>query len=85
MKVGEAAPSPGETPVKLRASIRLMAMQAPQDCSPELVPLICGSLSGFLLAGLLLASGLAQISLVMPQLIGAGEAPDPAVERGLRR
>lgn len=85
MKVGEAATSQGETPVMIREPIRLMAMQAPQDSSPELVPLICGSLSGFLLAGLLLASGLAQISLVMPQLIGAGEAPEPAAERSLRR
>ncbi len=64
-------------------------MQAPEDRSleqgsPELVPLICGSLSGLLLAGLLLALGLAQISMVLPQVIGAGEAPEPASQQASR-
>jgi hypothetical protein len=68
----------------LVAAFRSVAMQAPQDSSPDLVPLICGILSGFLLAGMLLASGLARLSLAMPQLIGAGEGPEPRVERTTR-
>lgn len=58
-------------------------MQAPSDNNPDLLPLICGGLSGFLLAGMLLASGLAKISLGVPLLVGsdASEAPGERASR----
>ena len=60
----------------LGAVALLRAMQAPLDSEPDLVPLICGSLSGLLLAGLLLASGLVRIGLGVPLLVGNGEPHD---------
>ncbi len=48
-------------------------MQAPQDSEPDLVPLIGGSLSAFLLAGLLLASGLVRIGMGVPLLLVSGD------------
>ncbi|KEF41786.1 MAG: hypothetical protein ER33_09555 [Cyanobium sp. CACIAM 14] len=62
-----------------------MAMQAPHDSSPDLVPLVCASVSGFLLAGLLLAAGVERISQVIPRLVGAGEAPEPVPTQPSRR
>jgi hypothetical protein len=85
MKSREASAPGGEKAAMLRGSVQSIAMQAPQDSSPELVPLICTSLSGVLLAGLLLASGLAEITLVVPRLVGAGDAPEPAVQRTSQR
>jgi hypothetical protein len=75
-------------------------MQTPQDrssrvgccqhgCSLEgssdLIPLICGSVSGLFVAGLLMASGLARISLGVPQLLGVHEAPEPVAARASLR
>jgi hypothetical protein len=54
----------------------LRAMQAPLDSEPDLVPLICGSLSGLLLAALLLASGLVRIGVGVPLLVGSGDPND---------
>jgi hypothetical protein len=51
-------------------------MQAPLDSEPDLVPLIGGCLSGILLAGLLLASGLVRIGVGVPLLVGHGEPHD---------
>jgi hypothetical protein len=56
-------------------------MKAPQHSSPDVVSLICGSLSGMLMAGLLLAAGLERVSLGVPQLLGDGETPEPIAER----
>jgi hypothetical protein len=55
-----------------------------EDAHTDVVPLVCGSVSGVLLAGLLLASGLERISLGVPQLLGAGEAHEPVAERAIR-
>jgi len=49
------------------------AMQAPLESNPDVVPLICGCLTGILLAGLLLASGLVRIGVGVPLLVGNGE------------
>ncbi len=54
-----------------------------EDAHTDVVPLICGSVSGVLLAGLLLASGLERISLGVPQLLGTGEAHEPVAERAI--
>jgi hypothetical protein len=58
-------------------------MQAPQEKSTELMPLVCGSASGLLLAGLLLATGIVQITRGLPLLIGSGEHPQTAAGRSL--
>jgi hypothetical protein len=83
---------------KLAALMPFRAMRAPQNAHHEgartkgghregahtdVVPLICGSVSGVLLAGLLLASGLERISLGVPQLLGTGEAHEPVAERAI--
>ncbi len=54
-----------------------------EDAHTDVLPLICGSVSGVLLAGLLLASGLERISLGVPQLLGTGEAHEPVAERAI--
>jgi hypothetical protein len=81
MKPGEERMPPRPERRMLQKVWHRPAMQAPPHNHPEVVSLICGSLSGMLMAGLLLAAGLERVSLGVPQLLGAGEAPEPVAER----
>lgn len=76
VKPGEGVRSRNPSAAMLDAVTPLRAMQAPLDSEPDLVPLICASLSGVLLAGLLLASGLVRIGVGVPLLVGSGDPHD---------
>ncbi len=76
MKPDEGVRSGTPSAAMLAPVTLLRAMQAPLDSEPDLVPLICGSLSAVLLTGLLLASGLVRIGVGVPLLVGSGDPHD---------
>jgi hypothetical protein len=69
---------------RLDAVTLLQAMQAPLDSEPDLVPLIGGSLTGLVLAALLLASGLVRIGVGVPLLVGSGDPHDTTRTSAIR-